>query len=69
MIAEIYNVSRHEKSRDPGDPGSRKFCDQNQAFYVRKFMNTNGSVDKNISHQIVENVKPKDIQAENTYRH
>ena len=26
----------------------------------------NGSVEANISHQIVENVKPKDLQAEDT---
>ena len=38
-------------------------------FYVRKFRNTNGSVEANISHQIAENVKPKDPQAENTYSH
>ena len=46
-----------------------KICDQNHAFYVRKFRNTNGSVEANISHQIVENVKPKDLQAEDTYSH
>ena len=42
----------------------RKFCDQNHAFYVQKFKNTNRSVEAIISHQIVENVKPKDLQAE-----
>ena len=39
-------------------------CDQNHAFYEGKFRNTNGSVEAHISHQIVENVNPKDLQAE-----
>ena len=47
----------------------RKFCEQNHTFYVRKFSNKKGSVEVNISYQIVENVKPKDFQAEDTYSH
>ena len=36
-------------------------------FYVRKFKKTNRSVEANISYQIVENVRHKDLQAEDTY--
>ena len=47
----------------------RKFCGQSHKFYVRKFRNTKASVQANISNQIGENVKPKNLQAEDTYSH